>query len=72
MEAWGLSGNNCDKGGEGGVPHDHGATMSFHLDQGKIWVVGVLRVEVADIVTVEREEEGWKITLEEHGFSQEN
>ena len=46
--------------------------MSSHLDESKIRVVGVLRVEVADIVTIEREEEGRKITLEEHGFSQEN
>lgn len=40
--------------------------------KGKIRVVGVLGVEVADIVAIKWEKEGREITLEEHRLGQEN
>jgi hypothetical protein len=54
------------------VPHDHGTPMGTDFLQGKIRVVGVLGVEVADIVAIKWEKEGREITLEEHRLGQEN
>lgn len=54
------------------MPHDHGTPMGPDFLQGKIRVVGVLGVEVADIVAIKWEKEGREITLEEHRLGQEN
>lgn len=54
------------------MPHDHGIPMGPDFLQGKIRVVGVLGVEVADIVAIKWEKEGREITLEEHRLGQEN
>ena len=72
MEARGFCGDNRDKGGYRRVPHDHGTPMGPDFLQGKIRVVGVLGVEVADIVAIKWEKEGREITLEEHRLGQEN
>ena len=50
------------------MPHDHGTPIL----QGNIRVVGVLGVEVADIVAIKWEKEGREITLEEHRLGQKN
>ena len=55
-----------------GVREECHMTMEPPILQGNIRVVGVLGVEVADIVAIKWEKEGREITLEEHRLGQKN
>ena len=72
LEARGLRGDNRDEGGEGAVPHYHGATSGLDLVQGEVLVMRVLRVEVCIIVAKEGSEVEMEITTVDHRLTEED
>ena len=72
LEAGGLGGDNRDEGGEGGVPHYHGATSGLDLVQGEVLVMKIFRVEMSIVIAKEGGKEEVEITGVKHGLTEEN
>ena len=72
LEGGGLGGQHSDEGADGGVPQDHGPPMCSRLGEREILSIKVFRIKMTNISALKWQEEGRKITLMEHWFTQED